>query len=485
MRILLAALSNCAFGDRRHRPAAALGHPARRPARNHPNEGRDRGMRSADQLSRADPPGRCRRHRRAGQRLAQASSLKPAARRCCASARRNRILQHSSQAGTGSAAGPTGLPTVTSSGLPASPPAPSKRPRQDRRPRAWLHRRRSPERSGSRELGAGRRAAGPAQRHGHAGSGRKSSSTCPPPTIRCISPIEIVVRMPPPDVNVSVARPEVQVSVPQPVVQVVPPPAPAQPQVRTEEPQPSVRLERTGEPRIVYQPAEGPPQVRFENAAGETAAQPTGTAAPQPQTAQTTGAAPSGASGPVSPTGAQAQLNSGQAVAGSAGTAADGRAAPARPAGEPAQTGALPGEMRALKVSELEDMGVYNGRGEKLGEVEKMLMGADNKPYFLVSHGGFGTRLEAGRDLVGSDRAARRPARRRCAHRRAGPRFPRVQGERELQGDGGRPDDVRPRGSVTAGTWFLRGNRERFRGARPARTRNSPPLPPVHEPAWL
>jgi hypothetical protein len=34
-------------------------------------------------------------------------------------------------------------------------------------------------------------------------------------------------------------------------------------------------------------------------------------------------------------------------------------------------------------------MGVYNGRGEKLGEVEKMLMGADNKPYFLVSHGGF------------------------------------------------------------------------------------------------
>jgi sporulation protein YlmC with PRC-barrel domain len=45
--------------------------------------------------------------------------------------------------------------------------------------------------------------------------------------------------------------------------------------------------------------------------------------------------------------------------------------------------------MRALKVSALEDMAVYNGRGEKLGEVEKIMMGADNKPYFLISHGGF------------------------------------------------------------------------------------------------
>jgi PRC-barrel domain len=287
----------------------------------------------------------------------------------------------SNQVGTpGSASGPTGLPTVTSSGLPASPPAPAQGPATGPAPAGPNA---PPQARAAPPSGPG--AANPPQVVVQQAQPSVTVTQkqpeiivrMPPPTITVHQPNpEIVVRMPPPDVNVSVARPEVQVSVPQPVVQVVPPQAQAQPQVRTEEPQPNVRLERTGEPRIVYQPAEGPPQVRFETAAGETAA-------------QTAGAAPSGAPGPVSQTGAQAQLNSGQAGAGSAGTPAGGSAAPARPAGEPAQTGALPGEMRALKVSQLEDMGVYNGRGEKLGDVEKMLMGADNKPYFLVSHGGF------------------------------------------------------------------------------------------------
>jgi hypothetical protein len=295
---------------------------------------------------------------------------------------------HSNQPGTpGSASGPTGLPTVTSSGLPASPPAPSPSPPPPG-PSA------PPQALAAPPSGPGA-ASTPqviVQQAQPSVTVRQRQPEIivrmPPPTITVQQPNpEIIVRMPPPDVNVSVSRPEVQVSVPQPTVQVVPPQAQAQPQVRTDEQQSNVRLERTGEPRIVYQPAEGQPLVRFENAAGENVAQPTVSA--DPPASSTADAAPSATPGPASQTRAQAQLNNGQAGAGSGGPGAGGSAAPARPAGEPVQTGALPGEMRALKVSEIEDMGVYNGRGEKLGDVEKVLMGADNKPYFLVSHGGF------------------------------------------------------------------------------------------------
>ena len=290
---------------------------------------------------------------------------------------------HSNQSGTpGSASGPTGLPTVTSSGLPASPPAPSTNPAPtgpSAPPQALVAPSSGPAATSTPQVIVQQAQPSVTVRQKQP----EIIVRMPPPTITVQQPNpEIVVRMPPPDVSVSVARPEVQVSVPQPVVQVMPPRAQAQPQVRTDEQQPHVRLERMGEPRIVYQPAEGQPQVRFENA-GENAAQST---LSQPQTL---GAAPTGTSGPVSQTGAQAQLNSGQAGPGTTGAEAGGSAAPARPAGEPVQTGALPGDMRVLKVSELEDMAVYNGRGEKLGEVETVLMGADNKPYFLVSHGGF------------------------------------------------------------------------------------------------
>lgn len=190
---------------------------------------------------------------------------------------------------------------------------------------------------------------------------------------------EIIVRMPEPDVNVSVARPEVQVNMPQPVVQVVPP------QVRSDGRQPNVRFERSGEPRIVYQPAEGQPQIRFENA-GET---PQNAAGAEPRTTPPVG---------VSPQAAQAQLN--------AGRPGDAAANPAPVRAEPVQTGALPPAAgQAVMVSQLEDMEVYNGRGEKLGEVEKVVTGTDNVTYVLINHGGFlglGTRLVA----ISSDQIA-------------------------------------------------------------------------------
>jgi sporulation protein YlmC with PRC-barrel domain len=63
---------------------------------------------------------------------------------------------------------------------------------------------------------------------------------------------------------------------------------------------------------------------------------------------------------------------------------------PAQPGGaEPAQTGALPGQRQAVKVNDLEDKAVVNGRGEKIGEVDEVRMGADNKVYLIVEHGGF------------------------------------------------------------------------------------------------
>lgn len=64
--------------------------------------------------------------------------------------------------------------------------------------------------------------------------------------------------------------------------------------------------------------------------------------------------------------------------------------APAQPGGtEPAQTGALPSPMQAIKVNDLEDKAVVNGRGETIGKVDEVRMGADNKVYLIVEHGGF------------------------------------------------------------------------------------------------
>ncbi len=191
---------------------------------------------------------------------------------------------------------------------------------------------------------------------------------------------EIIVRMPPPDVNVSMVQPDVQVSIPQPRIQVVPPQAQVQPQIQSAGQQPNVRYERTGEPQIVYRPAEGQPQVRFEAAGTSTAqasglpgAQPNRQAAPDSQPAQPAG---------MSPQGAQAQLNSDQRGHGAAGAASANAG--------PSQTGALPSAgLQAVKASDLTDRPLYNARGEKMGEVDKVLIGADNKAYLVVGHGGF------------------------------------------------------------------------------------------------
>jgi len=199
----------------------------------------------------------------------------------------------------------------------------------------------------------------------------------PPPVITVQQPQpEVIVRMPPPDVNVSVAKPEIQVTMPQPQVQVVPPQqAQAQPNVEVDGQQPNVRIERTGEPKLIYQQAEGQPQVRFEamNGQGQTAAAAqaqsggTANAATAQQSAQTSPA--------LSPQAAQAQLNGGQS--------------PAKPATEPQLTGALPSVTQTIDVGKLEDMALYNGAGQKMGDIDEVVLGPGNAFYLVVAHGGF------------------------------------------------------------------------------------------------
>jgi sporulation protein YlmC with PRC-barrel domain len=203
------------------------------------------------------------------------------------------------------------------------------------------------------------------------------------PTITVQQPQpEIIVRMPPPDVNVSMVRPDVQVSIPQPRIQVVPPQAQAQPQVQADGQQPNVRFERTGEAQVVYQPAERQPRIRFEPI-GPATAQAGGP--PDAQPSQQIASGPHPAPAVLSPQGAQAQLNSDQRGYGTAGAANPSAANPG-----PTQTGALPSAgMQAVKASDLTGRPLYNARGEKMGEVQEVLIGDDNRTYIVVGHGGF------------------------------------------------------------------------------------------------
>jgi hypothetical protein len=176
---------------------------------------------------------------------------------------------------------------------------------------------------------------GPAAPTGQA----QQPGTQPTVTVRQRQP-EVIVRIPPPVITVEQPQPEIIVRMADPEVAVALP----QPNVQVQSAQPTVRVERTGEPRIVYRPVDGQPQVRFEGAAA-------------------------GVAGAAAAQSAQAQIG-----------------ALTR---EPGATSALPAATQAITVDDLEDMPVYNGAGEKVGEIDEVLRGADGKAYLLVSHGGF------------------------------------------------------------------------------------------------
>src|SRR5215213_8263318 len=179
----------------------------------------------------------------------------------------------------------------------------------------------------------------------------------PAPTVTVNIPQpEIIVRMPQPEVNVAQAQPQVDVRQAQPNVQVT---QPAQPQVQVTPAQPQVAVQQQGtQPNVQVQQAEGQPNVRIERAegqpaAGDTAAQNRANLTQQPATTQTQTAATST---------------------------------------QPATTGTVAagtGAARQFSVNQLEDMKVYNARGNQLGEVEDVLIGPNNQTYLVVGYGGF------------------------------------------------------------------------------------------------
>jgi len=180
----------------------------------------------------------------------------------------------------------------------------------------------------------------------------------PAPTVTVDIPQpEIVIRMPPPDVNVALAQPEVQVNQPPPQVQVT---QPQQPQVQVQAAEPRVNVQQSGssatvqvqenntpptvryeraEPRVVVNPPQGEPQVRFEQAQrGQSG---------QPQNAR-----PEGAGGQTATT-----------------------------------TGV--GGKQSVTVARIKSMDLYNGRGQRLGDIERVVQSSDGKQHVVVGIGGF------------------------------------------------------------------------------------------------
>src|ERR687884_195544 len=199
----------------------------------------------------------------------------------------------------------------------------------------------------------------------------------PPPTITVQQPQpEITVRMPNPEVNVTMPQPQVAVNQPQPQVQVEQPKQQPQVQVQREQPQvqlqpgqqanvnveraqqPQVHFEQTGQPNVQYNMT-GQPKINYEQAQpGDT--QPQAQATPDQQRG-----------------------------------AADQQAAANQQAARQDATGATPpaaaaqGQRQPMAASQIDKMKLYNERGNQLGDVERVILGNDNKPYIVIGHGGF------------------------------------------------------------------------------------------------
>jgi sporulation protein YlmC with PRC-barrel domain len=212
----------------------------------------------------------------------------------------------------------------------------------------------------------------------------------PPPVIRVELPQpQITVRMPKPEVNVAMAQPQVQVRQPQPQVQMAQPQgAPAvqvqreqaqvqvqraqeEAQVQVQQGQPVVRYERTGEPRVIYNQAPGQPVVRVERADQEPGA--------QARSGSTTQAA----------TQRQGMTEQERQRAQQRLIVEDVDAVSADQANV---------KTRPVVIRDLDDMEVYNARGEELGEVGRVVLDPRTKrQYVVVESGGF---LGIGEDRV-------------------------------------------------------------------------------------
>jgi sporulation protein YlmC with PRC-barrel domain len=211
----------------------------------------------------------------------------------------------------------------------------------------------------------------------------------PAPTVTVNIPQpEIIVRMPQPEVNVAQAQPQVDVRQAQPNVQVT---QPTQPQVQVTPAQPQVVQQQVGgQPNVQVQQAEGQPQIRYERAepqvtVNQTQGQPNvrieraegqpaqGAQTQQPATTAQVPAPPAPPATAPAPATTQTQTAATSTQPSATGTVAAG-------------TGAA---RQFSSVSELENMNIYNARGNQLGEVEDVLIGPNNQTYLVVGFGGF------------------------------------------------------------------------------------------------
>lgn len=191
----------------------------------------------------------------------------------------------------------------------------------------------------------------------------------PAPTITIDQPQpEIVVRMPQPDVNVATQQPEVSFRMPQPRVSVN---REGQQRVRINRAeQPQVTFERLGQPRLQIRQAQGQPQIRYEQAgAGEGQAG---------ASVQGGGADRSEQTGSIRrDQGAdrdRAWVSEASRISGADEPAARTQA----------------GAPRQVSVSQLLDATIYNGRGQELGQIDRIIVNAaDNRRFVVLSSGGF------------------------------------------------------------------------------------------------
>lgn len=181
----------------------------------------------------------------------------------------------------------------------------------------------------------------------------------PAPTVTVDIPQPVItVRMPKPDVNVAMGQPQVQVSQPKPEVQFV---QPSQPQVQVKAAEAQVNVQRTGngtpnvtvegggqaqvhyereQPKVVVTQQQGQPTIKVEQMDGK----PASAATAQPNAA----------------------MNDKTALAGNASPAT-----------------------QQITVARINNLDLYNARGNNLGDVERTVLSQDNKPHIVIGHGGF------------------------------------------------------------------------------------------------
>jgi predicted outer membrane protein/sporulation protein YlmC with PRC-barrel domain len=202
-----------------------------------------------------------------------------------------------------------------------------------------------------------------------------------PPTVTIQQPPpEVIVRMPRPDVNVESARPQVSVNVQRPQIRFRE--SNAEPRVRIEQQdsegrqvefqraQPQVDYQRTGEPRVVYQPSDSEPKVRYESRSqsgpeGQRSGTQSERARPQSERAS--------------------QQSDGQEWNREARRLAEDDAATeaaTTASGGTAQT-------RSLTAGQLTDMDIYNARGQNLGSIDDVIVSDAGRTYVVLAHGGF------------------------------------------------------------------------------------------------